>query len=164
MSFAALPVAPRRQAGLSLIELMIAMVIGLVLILGLVQVFGASRQAYQLSQGIARNQENGRFAVDFLSRDLRMAGHTGCVNDQQLLTANAAGNPIGGNIRSLFLNQADRNSNNVAAAPFRCASTSPSRASMPMAPSRKTPWPSPPRRAPRAVAIFRRHCRPTWPR
>ena len=107
-----------RQAGLSLIELMIAMVIGLVLILGLVQVFGASRQAYQLSQGIARNQENGRFAVDFLSRDLRMAGHTGCVNDQQLLTANAAGKPIGGNIRSLFLNQADRNSNNVAAAPF----------------------------------------------
>lgn len=118
MSFAAPLVAPRRQAGLSLIELMIAMLIGLVLILGLVQVFGASRQAYQLSQGIARNQENGRFAVDFLSRDLRMAGHTGCVNDQQLLTANAAGNPIGGNIRSLFLNQADRNSNNVAAAPF----------------------------------------------
>src|SRR5690242_4302480 len=50
----------RRQAGLSLIELMIAMVIGLVLILGLIQVFAASRQAYQLSQGIARNQENGR--------------------------------------------------------------------------------------------------------
>jgi type IV pilus assembly protein PilW len=121
MSFAvprALVRGVRRQAGLSLIELMIAMVIGLVLILGLIQVFAASRQAYQLSQGIARNQENGRFAIDFLSRDLRMAGHTGCVNDQQLLTANAAGLPIGGNIRSLFLNEADRNSNTVANIPF----------------------------------------------
>jgi len=118
MSFAVPPTAPRRQAGVSLIELMIAMLIGLVLILGLVQVFGASRQAYQLSQGIARNQENGRFAVDFLSRDLRMAGHTGCVNDQQLLTSNAAGKPIGGNIRSLFLSETDRNADNVAAAPF----------------------------------------------
>ncbi|MDG2524562.1 PilW family protein [Stenotrophomonas sp. HITSZ_GD] len=121
MSFAVARAAARgrrRQAGLSLIELMIAMVIGLVLILGLIQVFAASRQAYQLSQGIARNQENGRFAIDFLSRDLRMAGHTGCVNDQQLLAANAAGLPIGGNIRTLFLNEADRNSNTVANVPF----------------------------------------------
>ncbi len=121
MSFAvprAVPRGVRHQAGLSLIELMIALLIGLVLILGLIQVFAASRQAYQLSQGIARNQENGRFAMDFLSRDLRMAGHTGCVNDQQLLTANAAGFPIGGNIRSLFLNEADRNNNAVANIPF----------------------------------------------
>lgn len=72
------------QRGLSLIELMIAMLIGLVLVLGVVQVFIASRSAYALSQGLARVQENGRFAVDYLSRDIRMAGHMGCKSDQIL--------------------------------------------------------------------------------
>lgn len=75
----------RRSSGMSLIELMIAMLIGMVLILGVVQIFGASRSAYQLSEGMARTQENARFAVDYLQRDLRMAGHFGCVNDQARL-------------------------------------------------------------------------------
>lgn len=68
--------------GVSLIELMIALVIGSLLVLGLVQVFSASRTAYQLSEGMARVQENGRFALDFLQRDVRLGGHFGCVNDQ----------------------------------------------------------------------------------
>ena len=53
----------RRQAGLSLIELMIALLIGSILLIGLVQVFGASRTAYQLSEGMSRTQENARFAL-----------------------------------------------------------------------------------------------------
>lgn len=74
----------RRQGagGVSLIELLVALAIGSLLILGLVQVFAGSRTAYQLSSGLARTQENGRFAIDILQRDLRMAGHMGCVNDQ----------------------------------------------------------------------------------
>lgn len=103
--------------GVTLIELMIALLIGSILVLGLVQVFSASRSAYQLSQGIARNQESSRFAIDFLTRDLRMAGHAGCVNDQSLL-ASSGGVITGGNIRSLFLSGPDRNSNNVAALQF----------------------------------------------
>ncbi|MFI8717837.1 PilW family protein [Stenotrophomonas sp. NPDC077464] len=71
-----------RQAGLSLIELMISLVIGLILMLGITQVFIASHSASRLSEGVARAQENGRFALDFLERDIRMAGHMGCVNDQ----------------------------------------------------------------------------------
>lgn len=69
-------------AGLTLIEMLIALLIGSLLMLGLVQVFSASRTAYQMSEGMARVQENARFAIDFLQRDLRMAGHFGCVNDQ----------------------------------------------------------------------------------
>ncbi|MEA5124594.1 PilW family protein [Xanthomonas floridensis] len=69
-------------AGISLIEMMIAMVIGLVLMLGVIQVFSASRTASMLAEGNARAQENGRFALEFLQRDIRMAGHFGCVNDQ----------------------------------------------------------------------------------
>lgn len=83
--------AGRYHRGLSLIELMIAMLIGTILMLGLIQVFAASRASYKLSEGLARVQENGRFAVDFLQRDIRMAGHFGCVNDQ----AHARQNPSG---------------------------------------------------------------------
>lgn len=75
-------IAHRRAAGLSLVELMVAMLIGIILVLGMVQVFAASRAAYSLSEGMGRVQENGRFALDFLQRDIRMAGHFGCVNDQ----------------------------------------------------------------------------------
>ncbi|WP_101925875.1 MULTISPECIES: PilW family protein [Luteimonas] len=83
------PQSRARSAGLSLIEILIALAIGSLLILALVQVFGASRTAYQLSTGLARTQENGRFAIDILQRDIRMAGHMGCVNDQsRFLPAN----------------------------------------------------------------------------
>lgn len=109
---------PRWQSGFSLIELMIALAIGSVLVVGLIQVFSASRAAYQLSQGIARNQENARFALDFLQRDIRMAGHTGCVNDQSLLSTDAAGNITGGNVRSLFATNDQRDSNDLSAVPF----------------------------------------------
>lgn len=82
-----------RSAGLTLIELMIALAIGSLLILGLVQVFSASRTAYQLSEGMSRAQENARFAMDYLQRDIRMAGHYGCVNDQSHLQTPGALTP-----------------------------------------------------------------------
>ncbi|WP_242015482.1 PilW family protein [Stenotrophomonas hibiscicola] len=72
----------RHMSGLSMVELMIALAIGVIVMLGVVQVFAASRAAYQLSDGLARVQENSRFAMDALQRELRMAGHFGCVNDQ----------------------------------------------------------------------------------
>jgi type IV pilus assembly protein PilW len=76
---------PRRMAGLSLIELMIALVLGTILTLGLLQVFSASRTSYALSEGLSRVQENARFAIDYLQRDLRMVGHYGCASDQSRL-------------------------------------------------------------------------------
>lgn len=71
-----------REAGVTLIELMVALAIGSLLMLGLVQVFAASRSAYVTAEGMGRVQENARFAIDYLQRDIRMAGHFGCVNDQ----------------------------------------------------------------------------------
>lgn len=109
--------------GVSLIELMVALAIGTLLILGLVQVFGASRTAYQLSSGLGRVQENGRFALDMLQRDIRMAGHMGCVNDQaRFLPANiTASRPA---LVSTFLTAAQQfgtaasPTSDYAAAPF----------------------------------------------
>lgn len=87
---AVMHVSRKSSAGLSLIEVLIALLIGTLLLLGLVQVFAASRTAYQLSEGLSRSQENARFAMEYLQRDIRMAGHFGCVNDQShLQTAGA---------------------------------------------------------------------------
>lgn len=71
----------RHQHGLSLIEVMVAMAIGVILMLGIMQVFSASRATFSANEGLARVQENGRFALGFLRDDLRMAGHMGCMNE-----------------------------------------------------------------------------------
>ena len=54
----------RREAGLTLIELMVAMLIGIFLALGSVTVFTQSRSSYRTSDGQARLQENLRFVMD----------------------------------------------------------------------------------------------------
>lgn len=67
-----------RQTGLSLVELMVAMLIGLVLLAGVVQVYLGSRQSQQVTENLGRMQENARFASDLLARELRMAGFMPC--------------------------------------------------------------------------------------
>lgn len=108
--------APNRIQGLSLIEIMVALAISALLVLGLVEVFAASRTAYQLSTGLARVQENGRFALDFLQRDIRMAGHMGCVNDQaRFLPENVT--PSRPALASTFLSAADQMAGKYSSAP-----------------------------------------------
>lgn len=102
-----------RQAGVTLIELLIAVALSAFLLLGLIQVFGASRVAYQATTGLARVQEGSRFATEFLQRDIRMAGHMGCSNDR----ARNARQP-NAFVDSFFLNDADRDAGNYGAAPF----------------------------------------------
>lgn len=105
----------RAETGVTLIELLVALGIGALLILGLVEVFSASRTAYQLSTGLARTQENGRFALDVLQRDVRMAGHAGCVNDQaRFLPENIT--PSRPALVSTFLSAADQAAGNYAPA------------------------------------------------
>lgn len=67
-----------RQQGLSLVELMVAMVLGLILSAGIIQLFVGSKQTYRFHDAMSRVQENARFAIDALSYDIRMAGDMGC--------------------------------------------------------------------------------------
>jgi len=69
--------ATRRQKGLSIIELMIALLLGLLLMGGVMQVFLSSRQTYQTNSALSQVQESGRFALDFLAYDLKHAGYRG---------------------------------------------------------------------------------------
>lgn len=67
-----------RERGLSIVELMVAMVISLILTAGVIQVFLGSKTTYRVTEGVGRLQEDGRFALEYLSRDIRMAGYSGC--------------------------------------------------------------------------------------
>ncbi|WP_198670264.1 PilW family protein [Dyella sp. C9] len=74
----------RRQAGMSLIELMVSMVLGLIVVGGLVQVLIANRRAYQIQQGNNFLQQNLRFASDRLGWSLRMADFWGGMEAQEV--------------------------------------------------------------------------------
>lgn len=62
------------QRGFTLVELMVAMTVGLFISAGVISLFIGTKQSYRTNEGIARLQENGRFAIDYLSRDVRQAG------------------------------------------------------------------------------------------
>lgn len=65
-------------AGFTLVELMVAITIGLILLAAIGQLFVTSRATHGIEEALARVQENGRFATDFIAKDLRMAGYLGC--------------------------------------------------------------------------------------
>ncbi len=67
------------QTGLTLIEIMIALLIGAFILGGVMQIFLNSRQTYRMQDNLSRLQENGRFAMEFLAKDIRMAGYWGCL-------------------------------------------------------------------------------------
>ncbi|MEM6484845.1 MAG: PilW family protein [Pseudomonadota bacterium] len=70
--------ATRSAAGLSLIELMVALAIGSFLVLGVTTVFLANRDSATLENSLARLQENGRFALDLIRDDMHEAQFLGC--------------------------------------------------------------------------------------
>ncbi len=66
------------QRGASLIEIMIALLIGIILTSGAVSIFISNNAAANLASQLSRMQENGRFLIEILSKEIRMAGYTGC--------------------------------------------------------------------------------------
>lgn len=82
---------PLSLRGFSLVELMIAMTLGLVLMLGLVTVLVSQQRSNRTDDALAHMQENARIAFETLSRDIRMAGSTGCGRDS-VVAANVIAN------------------------------------------------------------------------
>ncbi len=64
-----------QQQGMTLIEVMIAMGIGLFLIAGVVQLFVATKKSYNVQDAVARIEENSRFSIGMLTENIRMAGY-----------------------------------------------------------------------------------------
>ena len=71
-----------RQRGLSLIELMIALLLSATLLWGVLQIFDSNRNTMRMQTAFARVQESGRFATDLLTKEIRMADYWGCIPEQ----------------------------------------------------------------------------------
>lgn len=66
----------RSQGGFTLVEIMVAMAIGLVMVAGILQVSAANNESSRLQRNMGFVQENIRSAMELLARDIRQAGFT----------------------------------------------------------------------------------------
>jgi len=73
------------QRGFSLVELMIAMTIGFIVLAGIGYLYLESRQAFRSMDNLSRMQESARYALEIMSRDIRMAGYRGCASSSGTL-------------------------------------------------------------------------------
>ncbi|HEX8596814.1 MAG TPA: prepilin-type N-terminal cleavage/methylation domain-containing protein [Pseudomonas sp.] len=80
--------------GFGLVEIMVALVLGLVVTLGIIQIFAASRGTYVTQNSSARMQEDARFVLSKLIQEVRMAGMFGCLSlDNVTLIAGSIAKP-----------------------------------------------------------------------
>lgn len=82
------------QRGVSLIEVMIAMAIGLVIIGAVGYLYLGTRQTFRTTENLSRMQEGARYALEIISRDVRMAGYIGCGNMQNIPVNTIANAPV----------------------------------------------------------------------
>src|SRR5690606_36209362 len=81
------------QRGVTLVELLVAMLIGLIIMAGVVQVFQGNISASRYQDAMAIVQENARFAMEQISTDLRQAGYLGCAGTRTFTLNNRVGTP-----------------------------------------------------------------------
>lgn len=109
----------RRQHGMTLIELMVALAIGAFLMIGAITVFMQSRTTFRVTESLSRLQENARFALEAIEPDIRMAHYWGLTPRTYLIAGRRApteGAGIGthpcGTNWNLNLNEAVEGGNN----------------------------------------------------
>ncbi len=77
----------RGQKGLSLVEMMVSIVLGLILLAGVGHLFLKANKSLLARNELAMMQEHARFALDAIAQDIRVAGQTGCSSDSKLANA-----------------------------------------------------------------------------
>ena len=81
-------------SGFSLVELMIAMVLGLIIIGGSISIFASNARSSNLNQTLSTLQSNARFALDMIGLEVRAAGYLGCAaSDDTELTLSTISAP-----------------------------------------------------------------------
>ena len=78
----------RQQQGFTLIEIMVSMLLGVFLLGGVMGIFLNAKQTYRVQDALGRLQENGRYAMEFIGRDIRMTDYRGCPTTPPSLVAN----------------------------------------------------------------------------
>lgn len=84
----------KAQQGMSLIELMIGMVLGLIVVSAVFNMYTGSQRSSRFSEGLQAMQENGRYGVSVLQRGLRLAGFSPNARLAPLDIANGDANTI----------------------------------------------------------------------
>jgi type IV pilus assembly protein PilW len=69
----------KNQAGVSLIELMIALTLSLFLTIGMIKIFTSAKAIFHTQEGISQIQENQRIVMNRIIRDVSSAGYMGCL-------------------------------------------------------------------------------------
>lgn len=64
----------KRQSGVTLVELMISLLLGLLIAIGLATLFSQNKRSFYQNEDLARMVEDGRYALQELARDVAMAG------------------------------------------------------------------------------------------
>ena len=82
----------KRQGGFGLIEIMVAMTLGLILLLGVTSLIATNNATYRLTDNMGKVQENSRFLKNLLNKDLRMVGYKGCATRQNITITNTLNN------------------------------------------------------------------------
>ena len=88
--------ANKHQTGLSLIELMVAIVIGSLLLLGAASLMINNKRIYQTQDQLGRMQESARFAIQRMFHDISMAGYYGCAGKVDSIENNLTAGLTGG--------------------------------------------------------------------
>ena len=76
------------QYGLTLVELLVAMALGLLIIAGIGQIYLAAKHSYEIQNRLARIQDAGRYVTELLTEDIRRAGYWGVINNIQTASLN----------------------------------------------------------------------------
>lgn len=69
----------RQNRGFGLIELLVALALGLIVVLGVVQIFIAAKNTYVSQNSAAAMQEDARFVLSKMIQEIRMVGMFGCL-------------------------------------------------------------------------------------
>ena len=78
--------SPRQAtSGFGLIELMVAMVLGLIVLGAAIAVFQSNQRSYRSNEGLNRVQEGARVSYELMSRDIRSAGTSACTDEGMVL-------------------------------------------------------------------------------
>ena len=85
---------PRKQRGMTLVEMMIAVVLSVFLIGGIIQIFVGNRVTFAFNDGVSRIQENARFSLEHIAFTARMAGYSGCLANINVFNNLAVQNPV----------------------------------------------------------------------
>lgn len=96
-----------KQRGLSLIEVMVAVVISSILILGVTDLFNSSFMSGRSNSELARIQENGRLAMEIIGSDARLAGLQTCTTNNWKADPIEDAVALGSNQKSLTLKYID---------------------------------------------------------